>query len=67
MLTVDWFYLSIIAVLVVFLVFGLVQISQRRRRVADLRDQIGLDNAQFDQEETTSSRDETMWRRSYSR
>lgn len=67
MLTVNWLSLSIVAGLVVFLVFVFVQTSRRRRRAADLRDEIGVDNAQFDQEETTSSRDETMWRRSYSR
>ncbi len=67
MLTVNLPTLLITAMLVILLVLVFIQIKQWRRRVAELRAEIGLDNAQLDQEDTVSLRDEAVWRRSYSR
>lgn len=67
MLTVNWLTLLLTAMLVILLVLVFIQIKQWRRRVAELRAEIGVDKEQLDQEETVSSRDEAVWRRSYSR
>jgi hypothetical protein len=63
----NWLSLSIVAAIFAMLVLIFIQIKKRRRSAAELRHEIGLDDAQVDHDRPGHSRDEAVWRRSYSR
>lgn len=67
MLAMSWLSLSIIAVMFVLVTLVFVQIRKRHRKAAELRHEMELDNVQLDHEMSAHSRDEAVWRRSYSR